>query len=458
MSTKFLKDTIRKIIEPLESSILSDKYFGLQKSLGYSDRLNLVCKYAQNKFNSQSSEAYPEITFLLYSKACERLLIPLVFNLLQRPEVQDGKIHVNVIVLFGIHRLKLMDSNLEELQKMRCQIQTDYFSLIRACYQPNQKLVVLCLDHRKVYRYHFWGVDTVDTLKSHGVSTLSIQHGGTRADSVEELASAASDMVLVWGKRVYREIVERYNGDPRRFHIVGNPLHDRLANIDNVQVQSQFKDHYPEVSSQLGQKHVVLLATCLHTEYRGMENEVQMYRDYIRHIYSSIDFSRTLLLVKMHPLDTLAPNLYIQAIPDENSKKSIIVIEPTVSNLDIYSLLSISELLITRASTVAEEAMLMGKNVISFDLLPDGPSKNYRHLEEYGSYTTVYANPENELKKAINYSLSEAVSEQNKNTSLIEEELTCSLDGHSTDRAVNEILTYFWHKNYQNYYENGCTC
>ena len=43
-----------------------------------------------------------------------------------------------------------------------------------------------------------------------------------------------------------------------------------------------------------------------------------------------------------------------------------------MTDLDVYSLLYIADLLITRASTVAEEAVLMGKKVIAFDLIELG--------------------------------------------------------------------------------------
>ncbi|MGJ3252736.1 MAG: hypothetical protein ACFE0J_16635 [Elainellaceae cyanobacterium] len=442
MALKQLKDTIRKTTDPLEAAILANDYFPLQKSLNYPDKVNLIWKDLRFRVYPRSIDVKSEITFLLYSKACERLLVPLILNLLNQSEVKERGIQINVVVLFGIHRLQLSSDNLQQLHKLGCQIQTDYFSLIRACHQPQQKLVVLCLDHRKPYIYHHWGVNTVDTLKRFGVKTLSIQHGGTRADSVEDLASAASDIVLVWGKRVYREIVEKYGGNPQRFRVVGNPLHDRLAMLEHTQIRQRFINCYPEASTQLDQKRVILLASCLHSEYRGMGDEMQMYRDYIRHIYNSIDFSQILLLVKMHPLDTLEPNLYRQGIPSDQGEDSIIIIEPTVTELDIYSLLALSELLITRASTVAEEALLMRKKVISFDLLSEGPSKSYKHLEEYGSYTTVYAMPNNQLNQAISSILLEQSSDRAQQSSFIEEELTYALDGNSTNRAVNEILMY----------------
>ncbi|NER81126.1 MAG: hypothetical protein F6K42_16480 [Leptolyngbya sp. SIO1D8] len=441
MTLKLIKRAIRKAIDPLESAILAEDYFPLQKSLSYPDKAGLLWKSMQHRTHLKADSEYPEVTFLLYSKACERLLVPLIVSLLERSEVQDKVIQVNVIVLFGIHRLRLSPSNDQKLASLGCSIQTDYFSLIRACHQPEQKLVVVCLDQRRPYKYHFWGVDTVDILKRFGVKTLSIQHGGTRADSVEDLASAASDVVLVWGKRVYREIVEKYRGDRDRFRIVGNPLHDRLTALNADQSLKTLTQLYPELQTQLPQKRVILVATTLQLEYAEWPNEQALYRQYMQHIYSSIDFSKYVLLVKMHPLDSLSPNLYREAIPDSEMTSSVVVIEPSVTELDIYALLSISELLITRCSTVAEEALIMGRKVIAFDLMPEGPSKNYKHLEEYGDYTTVYQDCGNRLKETIDESMNRAVTEENDiDQQAVVHELTYRLDGKSAHRATDEIL------------------
>lgn len=441
MALKLLKDTIRKATDPLEAAVLGSDYFLLQQSLNYPDKFNVIWQDIQLRMRSRSNTVQPEITFLLYSKACERLLVPIVLNLLKRPEVKEKEIQINLIVLFGIHRLKLSPSNLQQLQALGCSVQTDYFSLIRACHQPKQKLVVLCLDHRRPYVHHFWGVETVDTLKRFGVKTLSIQHGGTRADSVEDLASAASDIVLVWGKRVYREIVEKYGGDPQRFRIVGNPLHDRLAQINPDEALKKLTDRYPTLQSQLPQKRIILLATTLQAEYAAWSDEQALYRQYMQQIYSNLDFSKYILLVKMHPLDSLSPNIYRDEIPDSQSEASVVVIEPSVTELDVYSLLSISELLITRASTVAEEALIMGRRVVTFDLMPEGPSKNYKHLEEYGDYMTVYPSSTLNLKDAIDHALSQTTNGYNqiKQHEIIQE-LTWRLDGQSTRRATDEIL------------------
>lgn len=447
MALKLLKKTVRKATDPLEAAILADHYFPLQKSLNYPSKFRLMWKDWRLRLQSQLTEVRPEVTFLLYSKACERLLVPLIIHLLQRSELQEKRIQVNVIVLFGIHRLQLSPTNLEQLRELGCQIQTDYFSLIRACHQPEQKLVVFCLDHRRAYTYHFWGVDAVDTLKRFGVKTLSIQHGGTRADSVADLASAASDTVLVWGNRVYREITQKYGGDPKRFRPVGNPLHDRLTHLKADQALKTLVEHYPSLASQLPQKRLILLATTLQFEYASWTDEQSLYRQYLQHLYSSLDFSQYVLLVKMHPLDSLSPNLYREEIPNTQVASSVVVIEPSVTELDVYSLLSVSELLITRASTVAEEALIMGRRVIAFDLMREGPSKNYKHLEEYSNYLTVYKDSPSSLREVIDTVMSQStVKNTETDQSKIVRELTYRLDGKSAQRGTDEILKQLFEK------------
>ena len=437
MGKKSFKRWLRQSLDPSEMAILSNYYFSLQKYLKYSDKFNLIGKYLLFRASSQPSNIQPEISFLLYSKACERLLIPLLVNLLQRPEVREKKCKINLIVLGGVHQLKLNSSIIERLKELGCPIQTDYFSLIRACQQPKNKLVVVCLDHRLAYQFHKCGVDTVDKLKEFGVKTVSIQHGGTREDSVKELASSASDTIMVWGRRVWRELTDKYGVDSSRVKLVGNPLHDRLTLLNQKKILNKLVEIYPQVKEHLPQKKIVLLATCLHTEYRDYDNEQELYQEYVRHIYQSLDFSQVFLLVKMHPLDKREPNLYRQAA-QEYSNESIIIIEPEVTELDIYRLLFISDLLLTRCSTVGEEALMMGKKVVAFDLFASGPSKGYKHLEEYGTYTTAYASPKEALKEGIATALF-SVSNGNKKHNL-EEEITYCLDGNSTNRAVDEVL------------------
>lgn len=435
------KHLLRKSLIPIEIAFLSDYYFSLQDYLSYTSKLSLLLKYALFRLSPKPVKSEYEVSFLLYSKACERLLTPIILNLLQRLKSNELKLNVHLIVLSGVHQLRLNPQTLDQLASLGCHIETDYFSLVRACAQPKNKLVMMCLDHRYLYDYHKCGVDTADTLKKFSVKTISIQHGGTREDSVRGLASTASDTILVWGKRVFRDLLQKYGVDSNRLRLVGNPLHDRLASLNRGPILKKLIELYPEIQEHLPDKKVILVATCLHTEYQGQgqEDEQGLYREYIRHVYQSVDFSQAILLVKMHPLDKKDPNLYLQAA-ERYLKSPIIIVEPEVTELDVYSLLLISDLLITRASTVAEEALMMGKKAIAFDLFTSGPSEWYRHLEAYGSYTTTYASPKEALKDSIFTALFYSSSENKISHPEIVQDLTYCLDGNSTSRAVDEIL------------------
>ncbi|MFE4107085.1 UDP-N-acetylglucosamine 2-epimerase [Almyronema epifaneia] len=431
-----LSNLVRKVTDPLEAQLLGNHYFSLQQYLSYRNKWAALQKSFSYRLAAPAVETQPEIIFFLYSKACERMLMPLLLNLLQRSEVRQ-QVRLSVVLLENIHRLRLSAANSAALAAANCPVQSDYFSLVRACSQPQNKLVVMCLDHRSKQAYHRCGVETADKLRQCGVKTLSIQHGGTRRDSVVDLSTAASDTVLVWGQRVHRQLINQYDVDPQRLRLVGNPLHDRLAQLNPAQAKAKLLACYPKLRSQLADKSVILLATTLQAEYADQPDEQRLYREYVSHLYRSVDFSKYLLIVKMHPLDSLTPNLYQMLIPDD-AAASIVVVEPSLTELDVYSLLSIADLLITRASTVAEEALIMQRRVIAFDLKPNGPAKGYQHLEEYGSYTTVYQHPTDQLKKAIAAALDNPQPQSQPLDTVAD--LTYRLDGQSTTRAADALL------------------
>ncbi len=432
-----LKIRSRQDIVPLEKAILGQYYFSLQDYLGFDEKLALLFQSVLLRLSRPFTQ--PEISFFLYSKACERLLIPLLLHLAESGILEENGIKLNLIVLPGIHQLQLVPQTLEQLRSLGITPQANYLSLIRACLSPPNKVVVFCLDHRELYDFHQCGVDTADQLCQFGVNTISIQHGGTRKDSVKGLASTVSDLIMVWGKRVERELVQDYGVDPQRIRVVGNPLHDVLTTLDPEAALVTLQECYPQVQPQLQNKKIVVLAACLHTEYQGYGDEPQLYRQYIQHIYESLDFSSVLLLIKMHPNDQRNPNLYRQAAQQFADLDSVIVIEPEVTELNVYTLLAIADLLLTRSSTVAEEALMMGKKVVAFDLFQDGPSQGYKHLEEYGVYQTVYGEPKTALKTQVEHMLSDGNSDHSTSIDLAAE-FTYVLDGNSTQRAVNEIV------------------
>lgn len=435
-----LKEAANNLLMRAEIALLSDRYFPLHNRLGKLRRLSLLLRYCLFRVRPSLASPEHEVIFVIYSRACERMLLPLIVNLLQRVGSENLRVSARVIVIEEIYQVRLKPTDVGNLLSLGCIVEPDHLSLIKASHCPTGKLVVLCLDQRKVYRYHNCGVDIADRLRRFSVKTISMQHGGTGDNCMEELASSASDTIMVWGERTYDELTRRHLVDPGRVRIVGNPLHDRLGHVDRSKVFNALDNRFHQLRDRIGSKSIALLATRLHSDYRGFDNEQQMYDDYMRHLYSSLDAAKIFLIIKMHPHDTVSPNLYLESVLNDEVRNSLLIVEPDDRDFDVYSLLSVCDFVITRASTVGEEALLLGKKVIAFDLLRDGPSKHYKHLANYGDYSIVYATPERDLRDVLTLTTRAKPSASRHPTEAVVNDLTYRLDGQSAHRAVNEIL------------------
>jgi hypothetical protein len=116
---------------------------------------------------------------------------------------------------------------------------------------------------------------------------------------------------------------------------------------------------------------------------------------------------------------------------------------------DVYSLLPLADFVVTRASTVGEEALVLGRRVIAFDLLPEGPSRHHKHLMECGNYSVVYADPEDDLRTALTTAASYPRDLSPRVPPVVEKDLTYRLDGQSTRRAADEIVAQLFGASYR---------
>ncbi|BAU11432.1 hypothetical protein LEP3755_19260 [Leptolyngbya sp. NIES-3755] len=424
-----MKSVLNWILSGFESIVFVRDY-PLKSRLSFRDRVSLVINLliVRSQFWKARTS---EIRALICTPTDERVLVPVLFKLLEKPTLK-----VTAVIPSTLNpQLK------QQLRDAGCQVKEQLSDILMPCLHPEQTLGLFCLDHRFFYTAHARGVDAAETLKQFGVKTASIQHGGTRQDSVQGLASTTSERLLVWGERVYRELIHQYEVPSERIQLVGNHLHDRILNIDRHQVLEALKQFSPAFWSEVCQKKVILLATCLHTEYRDRPNEAELYTAYMQYLYENLDFSQVCLVIKMHPGDQKDPNLYRASIPESlKQSHSICIIEPQHTQLDVYGLLHLSDVLVTRASTVAEEALLMNKKVIAVDVDASGPASAYHHLEEYGSYKTVYLSAPEALKQAVHAALFEPCPASNSAHFDLEREFTYRLDGNSLQRTVDALL------------------
>jgi len=425
-----MKSVLNRILLRLESIVLFSDY-PLRACLSFSERLWLIVKLLIERSQFWRSTT-PEIRALLCTEADERVLVPVLIGLLKE------KPHLKVSAVIPQPRNLALK---HKLKQAGCQVEHSLPDILKPCVHPQNKLALFCLDHRFFYSIHARGVNASNTLQKYGVKTASIQHGGTRKDAVQGLATTASDKIFVWGERVYRELIEQYHVPVDRLRLVGNHLHDRIHFLDRDQILQELKAFSPQFWSEACTKKVILLATCLHTEYGDRPNEAELYQRYMQHLYQQLDFSKVCLVIKMHPADQRNPNLYQTYLPEALQQfSSICMIEPQQTNLDVYALLYISDLLITRASTVAEEALLMNKKVIAFDVDDQGPASAYHHLEQYGSYKTVYFAEQHGLADAVHTALFDPSDTANTSSYDLAREFTYALDGNSLQRTVTELL------------------
>ena len=207
----------------------------------------------------------------------------------------------------------------------------------------------------------------------------------------------------------------------------GNPLHDKF-NIDNP------------LSIDNDKRKIISVITCLHTEYEYKENPKECYLTYIRNIYKSIDFNKCLLVIKMHPNDTLNPNFY-EIIRDELNLNTnqVRILNHVGESVTVYDLIIKSELIISRSSSIIEETLMLGKKVIAYDLFEDGHSKFYDFLLKYNTYRKVIGS-NIDLEPVIDEFISELIDI----TSYIDELIlntTFALDGKSSERIINILKT-----------------
>jgi UDP-N-acetylglucosamine 2-epimerase len=232
-------------------------------------------------------------------------------------------------------------------------------------------------------------------------------------------------------------LIEDHAISPSRIRIVGNHLHDRLPFLRADAIRQDMARLHPDFWRRAGDRRLILLATTIQREYAQWPDEQERYVRYLEHFYKSVDFSRAVVIVRTHPYDLrVNRNLYEELIPTP-VRESVLVLSHQQAP-DTYSMLRTADLVVTRCSTVAEEALLLGKKVVAFDLDKDGPSRNYHHLLQFGDYRAAYAEPFDTLGRTIRDALdADACPAAHRD---VVAELTRSLDGHSMACTVEAIL------------------
>ncbi len=196
------------------------------------------------------------------------------------------------------------------------------------------------------------GRAAVLTARVQGVPTLHLQHG-IMADWLL-WQKVHSDRIAVWGEENRRALVEA-GVAPGRIAVTGNPAFDRLAQGVEPERMERVRR-----SLRLEAGRPLLLVTTQNDSFAASRRQIEAV------VVAAREFPALQIVVKLHPADAFAPYQRLQ-------RELAGVDLHLTQHSDLAALLALSDLLVTRFSTTALEAMLQGKPVIvlNFSGQPD---------------------------------------------------------------------------------------
>ena len=207
----------------------------------------------------------------------------------------------------------------------------------------------------------------------------------------------------------------------KKIAVTGQPRYDILFNPQELYCKDDFRKRH---AIKTGQK-IVLWATQTH----GLCNDENIKN--LRAVFGACqDLKDVTLLIKQHPAET---KVHTKLINDFLNRYSINAVL-TPKDSDTYEQLFVCDIMITKHSTTAIEAIALKKPVIILNLSGKTDLVDYVCKQVA---TGVY--DENDLKDTIEkLLLDESRQEKNRDTYL--EDNLSTIDGKATDRVVDVIV------------------
>lgn len=257
------------------------------------------------------------------------------------------------------------------------------------------------------------------TCNSQNIPTLQVQHG-LLSKNITMLLPISSDKIAVWSKS-RKDLLVNSDVPKDKIVITGRPRFDKIKEYGEVYPKIIVKNRVYEKLNIDNSKDIILFAPFLFipTSHYSQDERINFIRNIIKICCS---FKEYQLVIKLHPLDKQYE--YARILREENINAKI------VKDIEVYDLLSCSELVIQSYSTIGFEAMLFGKPVINIG------------FNRYGNYLpecTVGVNTEEELKYMINDILynSDVRHELIQKSDRYVDEF--NVDGNSTRRVISLI-------------------
>jgi UDP-N-acetylglucosamine 2-epimerase len=272
--------------------------------------------------------------------------------------------------------------------------------------------------------------------KLNGVPTLSVQHGiitptpGGYMYTHDEISPERSvkspycpipDRTALYG-HYHKDLLTKVSAYPEDSVVVtGQPRYDILYHANKIYDKEEFLKRY-----KINPNHkIVLWATQCH----GLSNEENIKN--FKAVFETMqNIKNATLIIKQHPGEG---EKYTKMIEKYLSTYKISAVV-TPKSSDTYELLFVCDLMMTKNSTTAMEAIALNKPVIVLNLSGEPDVVDY---VEQGVALGVYK--EDDLKPAIEKLLKDDA-ELAKNRGRYIEKYLYKIDGKATERVVNLIM------------------
>jgi len=297
----------------------------------------------------------------------------------------------------------------------------DYFTtnIKKVILKENPSLIILPEDRVGL------GNEAISTGRDLGIKSLAIQNGAllskypknvflTMNISEKRLFTVFANKIALAGANSYK-ILSKFNSKKRLF-ITGQPEYDGLLGKrfgDKLEILSSL--NFPK------NKKIILFAP------QPIPENIVHFKSIISALSGEKDF---FLIVKLHPGEKSSGEEYYSALSDKDVNIKI------GKTYDLWDLLNICDLLITSYSTVAEQAMILKKPIITLNFTDESDWLDY---SKEGASVGVHKSEE--LKEAI----SKCIYDKKFIDNLLEKQVLflrnqCGiLDGNSSKRVFELI-------------------
>lgn len=269
----------------------------------------------------------------------------------------------------------------------------------------------------------------LNAAKKQLIPTLSIQHGEigdnvfsyshSNEDMNSKLNFLLPDKMCVWSSRAKNSLITSGNFPSKIIRITGDPKNDYLEYIsEEFNRESILK----KLNIPTNKKIIFFATENLTNIYESTLNAKAIGK-------AMSELKEFFLIIKIHPNETDI-SLY-QKIIDELEISSYVIL----LDFDINKLIFVSDIVLINHSTVGLEAMRMLKPVISVNLMG-----LHDETTMINNNYVVEIRKSKELSSAILKNTLSKDERKMKTSKRFAEEILGKIDGHASDRIVNEIL------------------